>query len=121
MRLKNRVGASPGARQFTGPYHDRPEVAAFVAACLAHYGYRVTTYTDSESALAAVREGAAAPQLVIRDVMMPGVPLREFVARMRALRPGRPRPRPPSREHRSVEAGQPRRAAAEPGRPTPDR
>jgi len=69
---------------------DRPEVAAFVAACLAHYGYRVTTYTDSESALAAVREGAAAPRLVIRDVMMPGVPLREFVARMRALRPGLP-------------------------------
>jgi signal transduction histidine kinase/CheY-like chemotaxis protein len=69
---------------------DRPEVAAFVAACLAHYGYRVTTYTDSESALAAVREGAAAPQLVIRDVMMPGVPPREFVARMRELRPGLP-------------------------------
>jgi PAS domain S-box-containing protein len=69
---------------------DRPEVAAFVAACLAHYGYRVTTYTDSESALAAVREGAAAPQLVIRDVMMPGVPLREFAARMRVLRPGLP-------------------------------
>jgi len=69
---------------------DRPEVAAFVAACLTHYGYRVTTYTDSESALAAVREGAAAPQLVIRDVMMPGVPLREFAARMRVLRPGLP-------------------------------
>ena len=69
---------------------DRPEVAAFVAACLAHYGYRVTTYTDSDSALAAVREGAAAPQLVIRDVMMPGVPLPEFAARMRALRPGLP-------------------------------
>jgi len=69
---------------------DRPEVVAFVAACLEHYGYRVTTYTDSESALAAVRESGAAPQLVIRDVMMAGVPLREFVARMRALRPGLP-------------------------------
>jgi signal transduction histidine kinase len=69
---------------------DRPEVAAFVATCLGHYGYRVTIYTDSESALAAVREGAAAPQLAIRDVMMPGVPLREFAARMRTLRPGLP-------------------------------
>lgn len=69
---------------------DRPEVAELVAASLGHYGYRVTTYTDSESALAAVREGAAAPQLVIRDVMMPGVPLPEFAARMRALRPGLP-------------------------------
>jgi len=69
---------------------DRPEVAAFVAACLTHYGYRVSTYTDSESALAAVREGAAAPLLAIRDVMMPGVPLREFADRMRALRPGVP-------------------------------
>ena len=69
---------------------DRPEVAAFVATCLAHYGYHVTTYTDSESALAAVREAAAVPQLAIRDVMMPGVPLREFAARMHALRPGLP-------------------------------
>jgi signal transduction histidine kinase/CheY-like chemotaxis protein len=69
---------------------DRPEVAAFVAACLAHYGYRVSTYTDSESARAAAREGSAAPQLAIRDVMMPGVPLREFADRMHALRPGLP-------------------------------
>ena len=69
---------------------DRPEVAAFVAACLAHYGYRVTTYTDSESALAEMREGATAPQLVIRDVMMPGMPLREFTDNMHALRPGLP-------------------------------
>jgi hypothetical protein len=28
MRLKNRVGVSPGAPQFTGPYHDRPGVAS---------------------------------------------------------------------------------------------
>jgi signal transduction histidine kinase len=69
---------------------DRPEVAGFVAACLAHYGYSVSTYTDSESAVAAVRSGAAAPQLVIRDVMMPGIPLREFAARLRELRPGLP-------------------------------
>ncbi len=69
---------------------DRPEVAAFVTTCLAHYGYRVTTYTDSESALAAMREGAVAPRLAIRDVMMPGMPLREFADRLRALRPGLP-------------------------------
>jgi two-component system nitrogen regulation response regulator GlnG len=50
----------------------------------------VITYTDSESAVAALREGAAAPQLVIRDVMMPGLPLREFADRMRAVRPGLP-------------------------------
>jgi PAS domain S-box-containing protein len=68
---------------------DRPEVAAFVAASLTHYGYHVTTYTDSESALAAVRAGAA-PQLVIRDVMMPGMPPRELAGCMRALRPGLP-------------------------------
>jgi PAS domain S-box-containing protein len=69
---------------------DRPEVAAFVAACLAHYGYLVATYTDSESALAALRDGAAAPHLLVRDVMMPGVPLRQFADRLHALRPGLP-------------------------------
>jgi PAS domain S-box-containing protein len=69
---------------------DRPEVAAFVAACLAHYGYQVLTRTDSESALAAMRDDEGAPHLVIRDVMMPGMPLREFAAQMRAHRPGLP-------------------------------
>jgi two-component system cell cycle sensor histidine kinase/response regulator CckA len=69
---------------------DRPEVAAFVAACLGHYGYRVTVYTDSESALAALGDGETALQLVIRDVMMPGMPLPEFADRLRALRPGLP-------------------------------
>ena len=69
---------------------DRPEVAAFVSTCLGHYGYPVATYTDSESALTAVRDGTAAPQLVVRDVMMPGMPLRDFAGRLHALRPGVP-------------------------------
>ncbi len=69
---------------------DRSEVATFVTACLAHYGYPVKTYTDSEAALAAMRDGAAAPQLVVRDVMMPGMPLQEFADRLRELRPGLP-------------------------------
>ena len=69
---------------------DRPEIAAFVSTCLGHYGYPVATYTDSESALTAVRDGAAAPELVVRDVMMPGMPLREFADRLHALRPGVP-------------------------------
>ncbi|HTT65220.1 MAG TPA: ATP-binding protein [Bryobacteraceae bacterium] len=84
----------PGSARFHGSealiaIDDRPEVAAFVAACLAHYGYQVSCYTDSESALAALSEGALA-QLVIRDVMMPGAPLREFADRLHALRPGLP-------------------------------
>ncbi len=69
---------------------DRPEVAKFVAASLEHYGYRVAVYTDSDSALAAVREGAVAPQLVVRDVMMPGIPLSAFAERLREMRPGIP-------------------------------
>jgi PAS domain S-box-containing protein len=84
------VSAAVGGSEAVMIVDDRPEVAAFVAACLTRYGYLVTTYTDSESALAAVGEGAAAPQLAIRDVMMPGVPLREFADRLRALRPGLP-------------------------------
>jgi len=69
---------------------DRPDVAAFVSICLSHYGYRVLTHTDSESALAAVRDGSAAPQLIVRDVMMPGMPLREFADHIHQLRPGIP-------------------------------
>ena len=69
---------------------DRPEVAAFVSASLTHYGYAVTAYTDSESALAAVRDGPAIPHLVVRDVMMPGMPLLEFAGRLRGMHPGLP-------------------------------
>jgi len=69
---------------------DRPEVAAFVGACMTHYGYRVLTYTDSESALAAMRAGAAAPQLTIRDVMMPGMPLPDFARGIHEVLPGLP-------------------------------
>ena len=68
---------------------DRAEVAGFVSACLARYGYAVSMHTDSESALIAIGEGAAV-QLVIRDVMMPGTPLRQFADRLRELRPGVP-------------------------------
>ena len=82
------VPAAASGSEIVMVVDDRPEVAAYVGACLTHYGYRVTTYTDSESALSAVREGAIVPQLAIRDVMMPGLPLREFVDRLHALRPG---------------------------------
>jgi two-component system cell cycle sensor histidine kinase/response regulator CckA len=62
---------------------DRPDVTTFVATCLAHYGYRTLVHTDSESALATVRDGSATPQLVIRDVMMPGMALKVFADSLR--------------------------------------
>ena len=69
---------------------DRPEVTGFVAACLGRYGYRTMVYADSESALSGVRQGSPAPQLVIRDVMMPGIAPPEFAARLHQLLPGVP-------------------------------
>jgi len=69
---------------------DRADVATLVTSCLTHYGYRVLTYTDSDSALNVVRDGRTAPQLVIRDVMMPGMPLRDFAYRLHEIRPGLP-------------------------------
>ena len=69
---------------------DRPDVTAFVSACLSTYGYRTIAHTDSESALAALGDGNCAAQLVIRDVMMPGMVLQEFAGRVRELSPGMP-------------------------------
>ena len=69
---------------------DRPEVAGLASACLTHYGYQVQTYTDSESALAAVRAGVAVPQLVVRDVMMPGMTIKDFAARLHETLAGLP-------------------------------
>jgi len=66
---------------------DRPEVASFVTDCLVYFGYRVNTFTDCEAALHALHEGKVAPQAVIRDVMMPGMPLKDFADRVQALRP----------------------------------
>ncbi len=68
---------------------DRPDVLSFVRHCLEHYGYRTLAYGDAESALAAIRAGAA-PQVVIRDVMMPGMPVKDFAAQFRQAMPGVP-------------------------------
>ncbi|HUD98357.1 MAG TPA: ATP-binding protein [Bryobacteraceae bacterium] len=69
---------------------DRADVAALVTSCLTHYGYRVLSYTDSDSALNGVRDGRAAPKLVIRDLMMPGMTLRAFADRLHEIHPGLP-------------------------------
>jgi PAS domain S-box-containing protein len=87
--------AQPDARAAQGRevvmiVDDRQDVMAFVAACLERYGYRTVAFTDSESALASVRDGSFRVQLVIRDVMMPGMPLQEFAARVREFVPGVP-------------------------------
>lgn len=69
---------------------DEPDITALVAFHLARVGYRVTTAATGPEALRAVRE--AVPDLVILDLMLPGIPgfevLRELRARPETARIG---------------------------------
>jgi PAS domain S-box-containing protein len=61
---------------------DNADMREYLARLLGTAGYQVTTVTDGQAALRAVRSGA--PELVISDVMMPGLGGLDVVAALRA-------------------------------------
>jgi two-component system response regulator AtoC len=63
---------------------DAEGVRAFIANLLQLQGYRVDSAEDGRSALALL-EGGAAPDLILLDVMMPGIDGIETLRRIRAL------------------------------------
>ena len=62
-------------------------VRSYVAGQLAALGYRVVSAADGHEALAILR-GDAAIDLLLTDVVMPGMGGRELAARLEAARPG---------------------------------
>jgi two-component system cell cycle sensor histidine kinase/response regulator CckA len=90
--------APPPPRPTRGPPHsggervllaeDEDLVRAVAVRILKHAGYRVTAVTDGD---AACRAAAAEPfDLVVLDVVMPGMACHEVVGRIRSLRPDVP-------------------------------
>jgi len=54
---------------------------------LAHAGYRVIAASNGREALRAVHKHAAGLDLVLADIIMPGINGEELVSKVRALRP----------------------------------
>ncbi len=68
---------------------DAEGVRAYLASFLEMRGYQVDTAEDGRSALALI-EGGAAPDLLILDVMMPGIDGLETLRRLREIQPDLP-------------------------------
>ena len=65
---------------------DDANIRSLAQRVLAKAGYMVETVANGEAACAAVAEGAF--DLVVLDMVMPGPPCREVLARMKSARPG---------------------------------
>jgi PAS domain S-box-containing protein len=67
---------------------DQTEVRNFALAALNHFGYRVLQASDAAEALAICEQGSNRIDLVLTDVIMPGMSGPELVASLEKIRPG---------------------------------
>ena len=67
---------------------DQPEVSKLAASALRRYGYHVIPAANGSEAIAASRDFAGAIDLLVTDVVMPGMSGREAADRIAAHRPG---------------------------------
>ncbi|ABB24210.1 PAS/PAC sensor hybrid histidine kinase [Pelodictyon luteolum DSM 273] len=66
---------------------DSAVVRSFVADALRHYGYRVSEADGASSAKAAIKDGSCCPDLLLTDIIMPGMNGRELYLELRHLCP----------------------------------
>ena len=66
---------------------DEPALRALARDCLENHGYRVLDAADGKSALMAAERHSGSIQLLLTDVIMPGMSGRELATRLTALRP----------------------------------
>jgi DNA-binding response OmpR family regulator len=66
---------------------DDDHVRGSVRRILEHYGYQVLEAYDAQSALGLVQQNAVTYDLVLTDIMMPGLSGRDLVERLQALKP----------------------------------
>jgi CheY-like chemotaxis protein len=67
---------------------DEPAIRDVAHRVLSYAGYQVTTTADGQEALALLADPAVPVDLLLTDVVMPGMSGSVFAARARALRPG---------------------------------
>ena len=66
---------------------DDDHVRGSVRRILEHYGYQVLEAYDAQSALGLVQQNAVTYDLVLTDIMMPGLSGRDLVERLKVLKP----------------------------------
>lgn len=67
---------------------DEPEILRLIEASLAGYGYQVVTAKGAEAAIREFERMAQPPDLILTDVVMPGMSGPMLVDHLLALRPG---------------------------------
>ena len=80
--------ARPGARETLLLVEDDVQVRAITARMLRSLGYAVVEETSAEGALARGRSGLDGMQLLVTDVVMPGLSGRHLSERLTRMRPG---------------------------------
>lgn len=83
------TGAEPG-RAGVLVVDDEPAIRRFVARVLDEEGYEVTEAGDGTEALDMIRAGAANPEIVITDIVMPKMNGVELLQSLSLLRPALP-------------------------------
>ena len=78
----------PGGGEHILVAEDETAVRELIQQMLERLGYRVTVAANGDDALALVTEKGLDPDLVITDVVMPGMSGKELIGRLRAIRPG---------------------------------
>jgi signal transduction histidine kinase len=86
-------GPGEGPRDLAGKetilvVEDQPEVLALVKTVLTQFGYSVLGSTDPQESLALMRDNLGTIQLVITDMIMPGMSGRQVAAEMERIQPG---------------------------------
>ena len=81
---------SGGGTEFVLVAEDEPAVRGIVARSLRSYGYTVLEAADGAEALEIAQTAAALPDLVIADVVMPGMGGKQLAAALEARWPGIP-------------------------------
>jgi PAS domain S-box-containing protein len=82
------VGGMPGHAGTVLVVDDEPAIRDVAHRVLTSAGYQVTTTADGQEALALLADPGAAVDLLLTDVVMPGMSGSVFAARARDLRPG---------------------------------
>ncbi len=85
------AGGTPGRPAHSGSVlviDDEPQIREVVHRVLSSAGYQVTTASNGQDALALLAKPGTAADLVLTDIVMPGITGAAFAAQVQVMRPG---------------------------------